>query len=155
MGVDARWICHTCKTMCCADGARSYLNYDLELEEAEKFLSYIEETYRKIFSGYHTEYLDSSELECLRSFTKWAKRHKDHSIQLTNDATVSRDDLPDYRAESVDGTINETPFGGELDLQYQYLIANHCPRCGAYVGDHPNREAITGVVKTEPEKPEQ
>ena len=152
MGVDARWICHTCKTMCYADGARSYLNHKLTLEDAIQFLAdakrFVDKSLRKVFLDYSVGLTDSSEIESLRDFVMWAARHKGHKTVLTNDMSVSRDDFPDYRAESVGGVVDKTTFGEDLDTQAKYYLENYCPCCSSYIGDHPDLERITGVVKS-------
>lgn len=129
MGVDARWMCHTCKTMCCADGARSVLNHDAAIEDVKKLL----ELAPRITDGYCIggwDYL----LKICSNFINWTSRHKGHKIAISNDSSISRDDLPDYRSETVEGEVGDKTFREELDAEAEYYTKNYCPACGSYVG---------------------
>ena len=145
MSVDARWICHTCKTICFANGARSYLNYKLGLEAAEEFLKFLDTSYNKIFfSSYTSEFYESNEVRSLRHFVKWAGRHKGHRLLLTNDHSVSPDDFPDYKAETVDGVVSKTSFSEDMESQAQYYLETTVPDVALLLGTTQIEKGLLG-----------
>lgn len=144
MGVDARWVCHTCKTMCFADGARSILVHGVSVADLEAFLILAP----KITKGHYISGWDTL-LGTARDHLRWRKRHEGHKIYITNDSSVSRSDFPDYRAETVGGKVSKETFGEDLDAEARYYSENTCPRCGSFIGDREDREEILGIKVSE------
>lgn len=130
MGVDARWICHTCKTVCFADGARSILSYDIKFDAAQHFLTLAP----KITDG---SYIGGWEdlLKTLEDFVKWYRRHNGHQVLMTNDISLDFADLSDYRNEMVNGQLSPTTFGEDASAQTDFYLKHTCPTCGHLIVD--------------------
>lgn len=100
MGADARWICHTCKTVCYRGGKPL-------LQSTRKAMT-VEEvgTLLVKVSDLHSE-LKLSDAETTVSFLNdlklWLERHEEHDIHIGSDYSTDMMELDDHYEEAVDG----------------------------------------------------
>lgn len=104
MGEEARWVCHTCKTVCNRGGTPIIIRQrnDIYVEEIDGIRSAIAEL--GISIELHRD-LRESWIGFLDDLREWVSRHKDHNIFIGSDYTTDHMDLDDYRDETVDGDV--------------------------------------------------
>jgi len=129
MGVDARWVCWTCKDYC-APGWRDMLGYGFK-EWAEKgevrqvlidYLEGLREGLNYVFSDYGND--SSTLIKFLDDLIKWLRKHKGHRVKLTNDHDESIDwyEFERYRKQFMNEidedfrNSNENDYVGVDDL---------------------------------------
>lgn len=112
MSVEARWICHTCKTICCAGGRRDILNYKSFPEGLD--LEYIDmASYMVVYLGRKLIIEDYAHVpnrvfDFLEHLRKWIRRHGNHAVNITNDHGLDMFDLSGYHMETTAGVIGKT-----------------------------------------------
>lgn len=114
MGADARWVCHTCKTVCSGAGRpifRScnpvYSKHEIHAlkEDLCKMNRVVElEDYNR-----YTSFLDN--------LSRWLGRHEDHNFHIGSDYSTDMMDLEDYRDESLGGEVSRLTRH-EIDMGY-------------------------------------
>lgn len=114
MGADARWVCHTCKTICHADGSRDHWGgkepptleeLELAIKAAEVVAEYMSDSY----------YDRETPVRFLSSLHKWLSRHVGHNVCITSDYGTDMMDDEDFRTEHVDGTVHELTHEEEME----------------------------------------
>ncbi len=104
MGADARWVCFTCKTVCCRGGNPITINNVVSESDIRAGLSNLEELLKLVK-------VDKNGLASLLSFLEdlatWLSRHEGHNIHVGSDYTTDMMDLDDYHNESVDGKVSD------------------------------------------------
>lgn len=101
MGTDARWVCHTCKTVCSRGGSplTKGIHTRRQVDDAKDLLFRVEAVFDigNIVEDV-TPFLDDLRM--------WLFRHEDHNITVGSDYATDFMDLDDYRNESVSGKVS-------------------------------------------------
>lgn len=115
MGVDARWVCHSCKTICCANGFRDLWAHPKKIPTPEDIYQIIESTEGVAGGLIKPDELPDlgKALKFLEVMAGWLSRHRGHDILIANDYMLDLIDLEEYRTEEVDGTIHSLTKYGE------------------------------------------
>ena len=104
MGESARWVCHTCKTVCPQGGRPIFQGTPSEIttDDIDNLRGQIE--------ALNTEVRVKDEdvmISFLNDLRKWLSRHEGHDIHIGSDYSTDMMDLDDYRNESVDGKVSD------------------------------------------------
>lgn len=104
MGADARWVCHTCKTVCSRGGTPVVYYHDGVVTAMEV---------RTLLESVNALGLEEGhffEKDVITSFLddliSWLGRHEGHVSNIGSDYSTDGMDLEDYYDEAVDGTKN-------------------------------------------------
>lgn len=124
MGADARWVCHTCKTVC-PRGGRPVLRYGTEysVEEVESILGQVV----TLSTSIEEVYLEKDVIVFfLNDLKRWLTKHEGHVIYIGSDYSTDMMDLDNYYDETVDGkkgsmTRHEVQMGCLQDLEERAL----------------------------------
>lgn len=103
MGADARWVCHTCKTVC-SRGGRPMLNIGASfladnIPELKARVSFFAEAFMLDDKDRYISFLDN--------LYTWLSRHKEHNIHIGSDYSIDGMSLEEYYDELLDGTISK------------------------------------------------
>ena len=111
MGEEARWVCHTCKTICSRGGRPIIIR-------TKKFVmadwEHIRETVSRLESlmiGLDTADREMPDLFVrwdgfMSDLKKWLSRHEGHNIHIGSDYTTDSMDLDNYHNETVDNKVS-------------------------------------------------
>jgi len=103
MGVDAVYVCRTCKTiywprhrMYWSDEFCVKLeNWEIDLSELKAFSTLVE----RMVSVYNIGYTVLSFAHHIRTLVKWLEQHKKHDVLILGDTELDLMDLDDYEKE--------------------------------------------------------
>lgn len=103
MGEDARWVCHTCKTVCSRGGRPifQFIPDDLSIGDIDNLKKQIVGLSREIVienEGNIVSFLDD-----LRT---WLSRHIGHKTHIGSDYSTDVMDLDDYHNEAISGEVS-------------------------------------------------
>ena len=110
MGVDAIWICHTCKEYFVPRLRaifQSVFLYKVEKGKIKpKTLENFADRLQEIFVPYKEAYYVDDMAWSLRVLAAWLRKHRGHEIWLTTDAQVELYDFDDYNKLYFTGLKN-------------------------------------------------
>ena len=110
MGVDAVWICHTCKEYFVPRlRAIFQLSFLSKVEKGgikPKTLENFADRLQEIFVPYKEAYYVDDMAWSLRVLAAWLRKHRGHEIWLTTDAQVELYDFDDYNKLYFTGLKN-------------------------------------------------
>lgn len=112
MGADARWVCHTCKTVC-SRGGRPLFQHVADSYTVESI-----DLFKEVLSRFHSVFeFDDHEryVSFLDDLKGWLSRHQIHSIHIGSDYSTDGMDLEDYYDESIDGK-KSSMTRGEIEM---------------------------------------
>lgn len=106
MGAEARWVCHTCKTVCSRGGAPVIVRTQgditvLQLDDIEGSVANLKALIDIGSDRYERWTGFVSDLK------RWLSKHEGHNTHIGSDYTTDVMDLDDYRNESVDGKVSD------------------------------------------------
>lgn len=115
MGEDARWVCHTCKTVCFR-GGEPYLNKHLnQLDDGD--LVYAKTQLAILIATTGLDHLKPT-YDYFSDLVKWTSNHIGHTVHFGSDVTTDHMDLNDYRIESIAGVKSELTIGESANKAY-------------------------------------
>lgn len=105
MGEDARWVCHTCKTVCPRGGRPIFKTIPryLTLQEVRVYRAAI----TRISSVFDTGDFADIAIVFLDQLSVWLKRHQGHNIHIGSDYSTDMMDLEEYHNETVGGVVDK------------------------------------------------
>lgn len=110
MGVDAIWICHTCREYFVPRlRAIFQLSFLYKVEKGKikpKTLENFADRLQEIFVPYKEAYYVDDMAWSLRVLAAWLRKHRGHEIWLTTDAQVELYDFDDYNKLYFTGLKN-------------------------------------------------
>lgn len=104
MGADARWVCHTCKTVC-SRGGRPIFRVE-NVVDTRGGVTYLKELLARVNSLIELDDCDRY-IKFLDDLHKWLGRHESHLIYVGSDYSTDAMDLEDYHEEAVDGKVSK------------------------------------------------
>jgi hypothetical protein len=115
MSESARWVCHTCKTVCDRGGrvAAKGIFSTRQVELARLLL-------KRAHEVFEFDELVEDISRYLADFEKWLSRHESHNIHIGSDYTTDMMDLCDY--------FNETVGGAKSDVTRLELASRNADR---------------------------
>jgi len=104
MGASSIWVCHTCRTICDANGQKDLLHhkqlwYPPSITEVRMVIKYLP----RVISGYGlgADHVLLRVMNYLNLYLEWRKRHKGHNISVTNDYATDFMDFEGYKKEEL------------------------------------------------------
>lgn len=115
MGEDARWVCHTCKTVYSRGGRPIFQSIPRELTVGE--IDAYKEQIRAFHEVFRLEDEDTM-ISFLDDLRRWASRHEGHNVHIGSDYSTDMMDLEEYHDETVDGEVSDLT---EFEAQVQAM----------------------------------
>lgn len=110
MGADARWVCHTCRTVCYRGGRPIFLSAVC----GEMSVSQIDNLERSLVAICEQVLIENQEhiFSFLSDLRRWLSKHEGHNLHVGSDYSTDMMDFGDYYEETVDGkksviTVND------------------------------------------------
>lgn len=104
MGADARWVCHTCKTLCSRGGRP--VPFAVGFDMSKQSIINLKKTYCTL--GAVMEMDDQKRIVgFLDDLIVWLGVHEGHNIHVGSDYSTDMMDLEIYKKEAINGTTHK------------------------------------------------
>lgn len=103
MGEDARWVCHTCKTVCPRGGRPELREFNTSIRRLARLRLLLADLDPIVDIDGLKDHL----IPFIDDLQRWLGRHKDHDIHIGSDYSTDMMDLENYHNETVDGKVDK------------------------------------------------